>query len=149
MRFEDLETRHVGQPQVQHHTIARLVGHCGECRLASISDHDLQVAMPEQLANAHLFGGVVLDDQQAFASWRGVHLDSFNGGLQAFGCRRLGNEREGPASESVLAIFVERDNLNGYVARLRIVFQLAEHGPSEHVRQEHIERYRRRPELLG
>ena len=105
--------------------------------------------MPEQLLDAHLLGGVVLDDQEAFASRRGVRLDSFNGGLEAFGRRGLGNERERAAREPMLSIFVKRHNLHGNVSCLGVVLQLAEHRPSEHVRQEHIERYGGGTELLG
>ena len=49
----------------------------------------------------------------------------------------------------MLAILVQRDDLDRDVTRQRIVLQLAQHGPAEHVRQEHVERDRGRLELLG
>ena len=48
----------------------------------------------------------------------------------------------------MLAVFVERDDLDRNVPRQRIVLELAQHGPAQHVRQEHVERNRRRLELL-
>ena len=49
----------------------------------------------------------------------------------------------------MLTVFVERDDLHRNVPRQRIVLELAQHGPAQHVRQEHVERNRRRLELLG
>ena len=49
----------------------------------------------------------------------------------------------------MLAVFVQRDDLDRNVPRQRIVLELAQHGPAEHVGQEHVERYRGRLELLG
>ena len=39
--------------------------------------------------------------------------------------------------------------MDGNVTRLRILLQLGEHGPAEHVGQEDVERHRGRPELTG
>ena len=50
---------------------------------------------------------------------------------------------------SVLAVLVERDDLHGDVARQRILLELAEHRPTQHVGQEHVERDGGRLELLG
>ena len=49
----------------------------------------------------------------------------------------------------MLAVFVERDDLHRNVPGQRIVLELAQHGPAQHVRQEHVERNRGRLELLG
>ena len=49
----------------------------------------------------------------------------------------------------MLAVLVQRDDLHRDVPRQRIVLELAQHGPAQHVRQEHVERDRRRLELLG
>ena len=48
----------------------------------------------------------------------------------------------------MLAVFVERDDLHRNVPRQRVVLQLAQHGPAQHVRQEDVERHRRRLELF-
>ena len=63
--------------------------------------------------------------------------------------RRLGHEREGAARKAVLAVLVERDDLHRDVPRERILLELAEHGPAQHVGQEHVERDRGRLILLG
>jgi len=48
----------------------------------------------------------------------------------------------------VLAVFVERDDLHRNMPGERIVLELAQHRPAQHVRQEHVERHRRRLELF-
>ena len=67
----------------------------------------------------------------------------------ALGRGRLVDEGERAARQRVLAVLVERDDLDRNVPRQRIVLELAQHGPAQHVRQEHVERDRRRLELLG
>ena len=47
----------------------------------------------------------------------------------------------------MLAVLVQRDDLNGNVTRVGILLQLAEHRPAKHVGQEHVEGHRRRVEL--
>ncbi len=67
----------------------------------------------------------------------------------ALGGGRLGDEGECAARQRVLAVLVERDDLHRDVPRQRILLELAEHGPAQHVGQEHVERHRGRLELLG
>ena len=47
----------------------------------------------------------------------------------------------------MLSIFVESHDLHGNVASERILFELAQNGPTQHVRQENIEGDRGRLEL--
>ena len=49
----------------------------------------------------------------------------------------------------MLAVFIERDDLHRDVTRERVLLELAEHGPAQHVRQEHVERHCCRQVLLG
>ena len=49
--------------------------------------------------------------------------------------------------QSVLPLFLDRQHLHRDVPRGRIELQVVEHGPAEHVRQEDIERDRRRQVL--
>ena len=49
----------------------------------------------------------------------------------------------------MLAVFVERDDLDRDVAGEGIVLELAQHRPAQHVRQEHVERDGGGLELLG
>ena len=111
--------------------------------------HDLDVVMAEQLADAHLLGGVVLDHQQAPAARLREVLDLAQGVGDAFARRRLGDEGERAAREPVLAIFVERDDLHGDMAGERVLLELAEHIPAQHVGQEDVERHCGRLILLG
>ena len=105
--------------------------------------------MAEQFADAHLLGRIVLDDQETLAPRLGKLLDPRQRLVDAFGRRRLGDEGEGAAGKSVLAILVERDDLHRDMPRQRILLELAQHRPAQHVGQEDVERYRRRLILLG
>ena len=80
---------------------------------------------------------------------RRVLLDARQRGVDAFGRRRLGDEGEGAARQRVLAVLVERDDLHRDVPRQRVLLELAQHRPAQHVGQEHVERHRGRLELLG
>ena len=109
---------------------------------------DLDVVVAQQLGDAHLLGRVVFDDQQPLRGARpGVILDPRQRGLQAFGRRRLGDEGERAARQAVLPVLVQRHDLHRNVPRQRILLELVEHRPAQHVRQEHVERDRRRLEL--
>ena len=110
---------------------------------------DLDVVVAEQLADAHLLGRIVLDHEQPLAARLGVLLDPRDRGLDALGGGRLGDERERAARQRMLAVLVERDDLHRDVAGERILLELAQHRPAEHVGQEHVERHRGRLELLG
>ena len=116
---------------------------------AGVGGEDLDVVVAEQFGDAHLLGGVVLHDQQALAPGFGVFLDLRQRRADALGRRRLVDEGERAARQRMLTVFVERDDLHRNVPRQRIVLELAQHGPAQHVRQEHVERNRRRLELLG
>ena len=103
----------------------------------------------QQLRNAHLLGPVVLDHQQALASRLRVFLDAGESRLHAFGGGRLGDEGERTAGETVLAILVQGDDLHRDVPRQRVLLELAEHGPAQHVGKEYVERDGGRLVLLG
>ena len=60
---------------------------------------------------------------------------------------RLVHERERAALQAVLALFLDGEDLHRDVPGRRVVLQLVEHRPAEHVRQEHVERDRRRAVL--
>ena len=109
---------------------------------------DLDVVVAEQFADAQLFGGVVLDDQQAFAARLRVILDPRKA-ASSLRASSVGDERESAACEAVLPILVEGDDLHRDMTGKRVLLELAEHIPAQHVRQEHIERYRGRLILPG
>ncbi len=103
--------------------------------------------MSQQLRYAQLLGGIIFHHQQALAAARGVVLDPGQGGLQALGCGGLGYEGESPAGQSVLPVFVQRDDLHRDVPGGRILLQLTQDRPAEHIGQEDVQRDCRRPEL--
>ena len=105
--------------------------------------------MAEQLRDAQLLRGVVFDDEQPLPPRRRVGLDLRHRRFEPFGRRRLGDERERTARQAVLAIFFERHDLHRDVARLRVLLQLAQHRPAQHVGQEDVERHRHRPVLAS
>ena len=110
---------------------------------------DLDVVVTEQFADAHLLGLIVLDHQQSLPPRLREILDLRERFGNALARRRLGDEGEGAARKPVLAILVERDDLHRDVPGQRVLLELAQHGPAEHVGQEHVERHRRRLVLLG
>ena len=69
--------------------------------------------------------------------------------LTPFGRGRLVDKGKCAARQRVLAILVQRDDLNRDMPGQRIVLELAQHRPAEHVGQEDVERDGGRLELLG
>ena len=61
----------------------------------------------------------------------------------------LVTNEKAPLAKRVLPVLVERDDLHRDVPGQRVLLELAQHRPAEHVGQEHVERHRRRLELLG
>ena len=148
-RFQHLEARHVGQAQVEDHAIAALLAHDIKGFFAGAGVDDFDVVMTEQFVNAHLLGRVVLDDQQTPAAGLRKVLDLRQGVGNAFARGGLGDERKRAARKTVLTILVEGNDLHRDMARERILLELAEHVPAQHVRQEHVERHCRRLILLS
>ena len=97
--------------------------------------------MAQELGDAHPLIGVIFHDQQPLAARLGIFLDAVERLFEAFRRRRLVDEGEGAARQAVLAILVEGHDLHGDVARRRVLLQLAQHAPAQHVGQEHIERH--------
>src|SRR5205085_2336814 len=148
-RFEQVETRHVGQPEIEHDAIRRLLADRGERFLAGTDGHQVDVVMPQKLGDAARLGGVVFDNQEALAAWLYVVLDPRQRGLEVLRRAWLVDKGEGAAGEPVLAVLVERDDLHRDVSRCRVLLQLAQHGPAQHVGQEDVERDRCRLIFAG
>src|SRR5437763_270446 len=89
----------------------------------------VDIVMPEQLGDAALLGGIVLDDQQALAARLHVILDPRQRRLEILSRARLVDEGEGAAGEPVLAVFVERYDLHRDMPGGGILLQLAQYGP--------------------
>ena len=151
MLLQHLEAGHVGQPQVEHHAVARAARAASSSAAAPVSAvDDLDVVVAEQLRDAHLLGrDCPRRPAAACGAAVAYSLIRDSAALDALGRRRLGDEGERAARQAVLAVLVERDDLHRDVPRQRVLLELAEHGPAEHVGQEHVERDRRRLVLLG
>src|SRR6185437_7262652 len=66
--------------------------------------------------------------------------------LPQIGCAgRLGNEREGAARQAVLTSLVQRHDLHWDMPGRRILLELAQKRPAEHVGKEYIQRHSDRP----
>ena len=74
----------------------------------------------------------------------GEVLEAIERLLQSVGGHGLGHERERAALQPVLALVLDGEDLHRDVARVAAALELVEHGPAEHVGQEHIERDGRR-----
>ena len=77
-----------------------------------------------------------------FAPRRRIFLDARQRRLQSFRRRRLGHKRKRAASQSMMAIFVERQHLHRDMPRRRILLQMIQHRPTQHVGQKYIQRNR-------
>src|SRR6266849_4410138 len=105
-------------------------------RLTSGGDgHDLDVLVAEQFNNGLSLNLVVLNDQQPFRAWSAEVLEPAKHCFQAVSCRLLYVIGEGTVGEAVLPFFHSRDDLDWYVPRAWIEFELPEHRPTMYVRQ--------------
>ena len=145
--LQNVEAGHVRQAKIENHAIDVAGPQKIERLAARAGGNDLDVVVAEQRRNADLLGFVVLHDEQALAAQPGKLLDPRHRGLHAFGGRRLGDEGKGAARQAVLAVFLQRHDLHRNMARDRIVLELAEHVPAQHVGQEDVERNGGRPIL--
>ena len=92
---------------------------------------------------------VIFDHKQALQVRSDVRLDPVECILQII--RRCGFDqiRERTVRQPVLPFFLNREHLHRDMTRGRIQLQIVQHGPAQHVGQEHIQRNRRRMELPG
>src|SRR5579885_3402618 len=137
--FEHFEARHVRQAQIQHDAIAWSLAQRGQRLAAGLDVDDLDIVVTKQFVDAHLLDGIVLDHQEAPLARLGEFLDARERFLDALPRGRLIDEGKGAAGEPVLPVLVERDDLHRNVPRQRVLLELAQHVPAEHVGQEHVE----------
>ena len=139
--LQHLESRHVGQLQVEHHAIYGVVAQLQQRAGARVGRHDFYIVGTQQLGDALALGFIVFHQQQPLAARLGVAFDARKGILQAFGGGRLLYERKCAARQTVMAILVQGDDLHRNVPGAGILFELAQYRPAKHVGQENIERY--------
>ena len=149
MRSSTSKPGHVRQFEVENDAVIVRFAQRFQRGGAGFGGNDLDIVVAEQFGDAHPLGRIVFHDQQAFPPRLRILLDACERGLDALGRRGLGDKGERSARQGVLAIFVKRDDLNRNMPGQRVLLELAQHRPAQHVRQEHIERNRARLELLG
>src|SRR3984885_5534262 len=95
--------------------------------------------MAKQLANTQLFGRIVLNHEEAFAARSSVFLDACDRGIKTLGGDRLGNKGEGTPRQPMGLVFIEGQHLYRNVACSRVLFQVIENGPAQHVGEKYIQ----------
>ena len=144
--LEQLEAGDVGQPQVEHDAVeraARAARASASAPVPTVVISTSSCAISSTMLM--LLGRVVLDDQQLRACAAAAKLlDAVERRLEAVGRERLVEVGERAALEAVLALLLDGDDLHRDVARRRVLLELAQHRPAEHVGQEDVERDRGR-----
>ena len=149
MRLSTSKPDMSGKRKIQDYAVARLPAHQCQPRFARVRSHDVDVVVSQQLTHAQLFGAIVLDDEQALAAGRREILDARQRVGERLGRRGFRDEREGAAGEAMLPGLVGRDELHRNVSCQRVLLELVEHRPAEHVRKKDVERHGGREELFG
>ena len=142
--LQHLEAGHVGQAQIEHDAV---VASLLERLERSCAGSATSMSMSSCHSNSRvlrLLGRIVFDDQQPLAARLRVLLDARERRIEIFGRCRLGDEGECAARQAVMPVLIERQHLHGNVARPRILLEMIQDRPSEHVGQENIERDRGR-----
>ena len=137
--IENFEAAHVGQAQVEHRAVVAGFLEPLQSGRSGIDHVDVDVVVPEQFANAELLGGIVFHHEQALAARQREVANAGERRFQALGGSGFGDEGEGAAREAVAAIVVEGEHLHRNVAGARILLEVVEDGPAEHVGQEDVE----------
>ena len=138
--LQHLKAGDVGQAQVENHAVK---GPLAERREALLTGAGRAISISSCPSRARMLtcsAGSSSTTSRRRRRGEAELLDARERGLQALGRRRLGDEAERPARQAMLAIFVQGDDLNRNVPRRRVLLQLAEHRPAQHIGQEDIQR---------
>src|SRR5271170_1457606 len=137
--LQHVEAGDIGQAKVEHDAIEGLVIDGLDRLLATGNNHDVNVVIAEELLDAELLGRIVFDDQQALSSRSGILLDTGQRAFQSLWRRRLGNESKSAAGETVMTVFVEGQHLDRNMPRGRVLFQVVENRPAQHIGKENVQ----------
>src|SRR5258706_2343196 len=124
--FEHFETAHVRKPEVENNAIAGRLAKLLERFLSARGGYDLDVVVTQKLRDAEPLGLIVLDHHEPLVARLRILANPAERGLDAFCRRRLGHERERSARQAVLPVVIQSDDLNGDVARQRVLLELTE-----------------------
>ena len=109
-------------------------------RLATGADAgDFDVFVRKQFNDAGAFGRVVIDHQQLLDARFGEFLNSGQGGFESLGGDGFVQVGESAALKTVLAFLFHGDDLHRDVACGRVLLEMAQDRPSQHVRQENVQ----------
>ena len=90
--------------------------------------------------NLELLGWIVLHDQQTLAARTGILLDLPQRFHDLRGVVGFVTNEKRAARQSMMPVFIQGEHLHGDMARARILLQVVEHGPTQHVGEEDVER---------
>ena len=130
---------HVRQAQIQHAAVKRPVQQHLQRLGAGADGRDLDVIMAQQFHDAFAFHFVVLHHQQPFDARSDECLDAVETLFQALRRGRLDRVGKRAVRQAMLALLLHGNDLHGNMAGGGIQFQIVQHRPAEHVRQENVE----------
>jgi hypothetical protein len=137
--LQHLEAGHVRQPRIEHDAIARLRMKRGEGFGSVLA---LTISMSSWPSSAWMLNCSALLSSTTRRRLRRGCANSLIRDMASempSGRGRLDDKRECTALEPVLAV-IKRDDLHQDVTRQRVLLELTEHVPAEHIRQENVER---------
>ncbi len=136
---QQVKPGHVGEPQVQHHTIKVFLTHGRQGIFSASGRHDLDILITEQFDNGVALHLVVLNHQKTFFAGYRELLDAVESDFKARRGGFLDKVCKSAVCETVPLLLFHRHNLHGNMAHGRVQLQLVENRPAQHVRQEDIQ----------
>ena len=141
---DELEARHVGQAEVEHHAVVAPGLQRLERGFAAANGSGLHVAGADELHDAPPSRLVVLHHQQPLDGPVHELVQRGERVAQRFLGGRLGQEVDGAEPESPLPVLLDRDDVHRDVARRRIVLEPVQNRPAIGVGQPQVQRHRGR-----
>ncbi len=117
--FQQRIAAHVGQPQIQHAAVERLVQQLLERFPARAGGFHFDVVVAQQFHHAVALDFVVFHDEQPFGARTGELLDAVEALFQTFGRGRFDDVGKRAVGKSVLAFFLDGNDLHRNVPRGR------------------------------
>jgi hypothetical protein len=86
-----------------------------------------------------LLGRIVLDHEQSLSARGGVLANACDGLFKPLSRGWFGHERERSMGKAMMPVLVEREHLYRDMASGRILLEVIQHCPTQHVRKRYIE----------
>src|SRR5690242_267036 len=139
--LENFKAGHVGQTKIEHCTIETFALERCKSRAPAIYHFNINVVMPQKSADTDLLGWIVFHDEQLFPARCGELLEAINRPAQFRRSCRFNHISKGSARQAMMPAVIHREHLHRDVASRRILLEMIQDGPPQHVRQEDIQRY--------